>query len=287
MKRNSVLFVGCGDLGIRTGRILLEKGWLVTGARRDPSRLPPGFARVAADYTRRGDLDFLGKSRPDYVVASFNPSDRTVEGYRRGFTQAAQNLLAGLGDHRPAGILMVSSTRVFAERDGGWVDEDSPLASDDPRALAIIEAEQALRQSPHPVCVLRCAGIYGAPDGRLLNKVRRGEWGAGQAQRYGNRIHRDDCAGFMAYLLEAMAAGRPLAPVYIGVDDLPASQVEVERWLAQRLGLPRNPNWNPAATTETFQMGHKRCSNRLLHASGYQLLYPDYRSGYEAVLAAA
>jgi nucleoside-diphosphate-sugar epimerase len=287
MKRNCVLFVGCGDLGIRSGKILLDKGWLVTGVRRNPAQLPPGFAGIAADYTTAGSLDFLRESRPDYVVTSFNPSDRSVEGYRRGFTQAAQNLLAGLGAHRPAGILMVSSTRVFAERAGGWVDEDSPLASDDPRALAIIEAEQLLRQSPHPVCVLRCAGIYGAPDGRLLNKVRRGEWGAGQAPRYGNRIHRDDCAGFMAYLLEAMAAGRSLAPVYIGVDDLPAPQAEVERWLAQRLGLPRNPDWSPAQATDAFQIGHKRCSNRLLHASGYRLLHPDYRSGYAAALAAA
>ena len=287
MKRNSVLFVGCGDLGIRTGKILLEQGWLVAGARRDPAQLPPGFAGMAADYTAAGSLDFLGESRPDFVVASFNPSDRTVEGYRRGFTRAAQNLLAGLGDHRPAGILMVSSTRVFAERAGGWVDEDSPLAGDDPRALAIIEAEQVLRQSPHPVCVLRCAGIYGAPDGRLLNKVRRGEWGGGQVLRYGNRIHRDDCAGFMAYLLAAVAAGGQLAPVYIGADDLPAPQAEVECWLAQRLGLPRNPQWTPGETAEAFTIGHKRCSNRLLHASGYRLLYPDYRSGYEAVLAGA
>ena len=105
--------------------------------------------------------------------------------------------------------------------------------------------------------------------------------------RYGNRIHRDDCAGFMAYLLAAMAAGGQLAPVYIGADDLPAPQAEVECWLAQRPGLPRNPQWTPGETAEAFTIGHKRCSNRLLHASGYRLLYPDYRSGYEAVLAGA
>ena len=63
MKRNSVLFVGCGDLGIRTGKILLEQGWLVAGARRDPAQLPPGFAGIAADYTAAGSLDFLGESR--------------------------------------------------------------------------------------------------------------------------------------------------------------------------------------------------------------------------------
>ena len=286
MKRNSILFAGCGDLGIRCGSILLEKGWEVAGVRRDPSQLPAGFRRCAADYTLPGGLDIAGSLRPDYVVASFNPSDSTVDGYRRGFTLAAQNLLEGLGEHRPTAILMASSTRVFAERDGGWVDETSPLSTDDPRALAIIAAEQLLRESPHRVSVVRFAGIYGATGGRLLRKVRRGELAHSETARYGNRIHRDDCAGFLVHLLERAEAGTELAPVYIGVDDLPAPQWQVERWLATRLGLPAVPASTPAPSGGFMPAGHKRCSNRLLRASGYRLLYPDYRAGYGAVLAA-
>ncbi len=287
MKRNSILFAGCGDLGIRCGSILLSKGWEVAGVRRDPSHLPGGFRRCAADYTQPGGLDVAGALRPDFVVASFNPSDRTVDGYRRGFTLAAQNLLAGLGEHRPGAVLMISSTRVFAERDGGWVDETSPLSSDDPRALAIIAAEQLLRESAHRVSVVRFSGIYGATDGRLLRKVRRGELAPrSETPRYGNRIHRDDCAGFLVHLLERAAAGGELAPVYIGTDDLPAPQWQVERWLAAQMGLPAAPASTPAPPDGFMPAGHKRCSNRLLRASGYRLLYPDYRSGYRAVLAA-
>ena len=290
MKRNSILFVGCGDIGIRTGAQLLASGWEVGGVRRDSAALPEGFTAFAADYALPGSLDFAAAWQPDYVVASFNPSDRSEQGYHRGFTLAARNLLAGLGEHRPRALFMISSTRVFAEREGGWVNEDSALARDDPRAQAIIAAEQLLLDSPQRACVLRFAGIYGAPGSRLLAKIRRGQVAPAEPLRYGNRIHREDCAGVILHLLERSEAGLELAPVYLGVDDLPAPRAEVERWLATRLGLGPQLD-QPADDLELApgmpaNSGNKRCSNRLLTASGYRLIHPDYRSGYEALLAA-
>lgn len=292
MKSISVLFVGCGDLGIRTGVLLQRRGWNIAGFRRNPSRLPAGFIGYAGDYSEPGSLDFIAELRPDHVVLTCNPVDRSVAGYRRGFAAAAQNLLAGLGSHAPRSIITVSSTRVFAEQRGGWVEEDSELVADDPRALPMIEAEQLLLRSRHPACVVRFAGIYGFQGGRLLQRIRRGQLSPEQPLRYGNRIHRDDCAGFLAHLLELAESGSQLAPVYIGADDAPAPRFEVESWLAREMGVVAAPadvstgrviGDAPAGTMPT---GHKRCRNRLLHASGYQLRYPDYRSGYRAVLAA-
>ena len=288
MKSNSILFVGCGDLGVRAGVLCLRAGMRVAGLRRDPSSLPEGFSRFAGDYTAPGSLDFIAGLQPDYVVATLNPSDRSVAGYDRGFTGAAQNLVSGLGGHRPKRVLLVSSTRVYAERNGAWVDEHSALAADDPRALAIIAAERAVLAAGQ-CSVIRFGGIYGYPGGRLLERIRRGELAAEQPVRFTNRIHRDDCAGFLHYLVERAGQGAELAPVYNGVDDLPAPQFEVDTWLAAQLGVPPAPR-TPLEATGTgtgdpISTGHKRCSNRLLHASGYRLLYPDYRSGYRAVLA--
>jgi hypothetical protein len=292
MNSNSVLFVGCGDLGIRTGLLLLEKGWQVAGLRRDPALLPAGFAPYPGDYTRPGSLDFIADLRPAHVVASFNPAGRSLEGYQRGFTQAALNLRAALLGWRPQTLLMISSTRVFAETDGGWVDESSPLASEDERALAIIAAEQALVGSADCVSAVRFGGIYGAIPGRLLEKVRRGELSPLKPERYSNRIHRDDCAGLLAHLLQLSASGTELAPVYIGVDDLPAPQAEVETWLAQQLGVASDAQQSADTVADggsadlRMSAGHKRCRNRQLHASGYRLRYPDYRAGYQAMLDA-
>jgi nucleoside-diphosphate-sugar epimerase len=285
MKSNSMLIVGCGDLGARVGRILQEDGREVHAVRRDISRLPPGFVGHAADYTEAGSLDFAAALRPDYVLATFTPADMSEAGYQRGFAAAASHLVAGLADHRPRRILLVSSTRVFAEADGGWVDETSELSSGDPRAGAIIAAERCLLESGHSVSVVRFAGIYGAPDGYLLQRVRRGELAPSTPVRFTNRIHRDDCAGFILHLLGLAEAGESLAPIYIGVDDCPAPQHEVDLWLAARLGGSAGERGSVRAQPPgKTASSHKRCSNRLLHTSGYRLLYRDYRSGYAAVL---
>ena len=282
MKSNSVLIVGCGDIGIRTGRLLLAAGWQVAGVRRNPQNLPAEFTAYGADYTVPGSLAFIRDLEPDYVLATFNPSARSLEGYQNGFVGGTENLLRGLAEHHPGHILSVSSTRVLAESAGGWVDENSALAgAEDPRAMAIIEAEKRLLASRQAVSVVRFAGIYGYAGGRLLSRIGRGELCAAQPPRYSNRIHRDDCAGFLCHLLQAAVAGESLAPVYIGVDDQPALQFEVECWLAARLGIAQ-PEYQQLSVSGATT--GKRCSNRLLHDSGYQLQYPDYRSGYQAVL---
>jgi nucleoside-diphosphate-sugar epimerase len=262
----------------------------VTGVRRDPTRLPAGFEGHAADYTQPGSLDIAATLEPDFVLATFNPPDRSTSGYERGFQQAMGHLLAGLGRHHPRHIVMVSSTRVFAESRGGWVDEGSALSTEDPWARAIIAAEEQLLSSGLPASIVRFGGIYGIPGGRLLSRIRRGELCPAEPVSYTNRIHRDDCAGFLSHLMRKAAAGDELEPVYIGVDDQPAPRYEVESWLAGELGLSVELTAVPAAKGEPTRhnsAGHKRCRNEALRRSGYRLAYPDYRSGYRALLDTA
>lgn len=291
MKSKSVLIVGCGDLGARAGAILQEGGWTLTGLRRNTQYLPQGFAGIAADYAATdAPLSILEALAPDYLILTLKPFGSGEAGYRAGFSQAMHNILTGLGKHRPAGIIMVSSTRVYAEAEGGWVEDDSPLANSDPAALAIIDAEEQLLASVHPACVLRCAGIYGDPEGLLLRRIADGELCAQTPLRYSNRIHREDVGGLLAWLLQQWDRGVSPARTMIAVDNEPAPQFEVELWLARELGLTE---WR-SRTSDMLGggprggglrgAGHKRCRNRALQTSGYVLRYPDYRSGYAAVL---
>jgi nucleoside-diphosphate-sugar epimerase len=287
MKNSSLLIIGCGDLGILAGSQLVRQSWSVAGVRRDTAKLPSNFSAYAADYTQPNTLDFAARLKPDFVLAVFNPADRSTQGYKAGFETAMANLLHGLGAHRPRHILMTSSTRVFAEANGGWVDESSALATDDPWASAIIAGERLLLDSGHNASVVRFGGIYGAPGGRLLSRIRRGELSPPQPVSYTNRIHREDCAGFIAHLLGLADIGRDLKPVYIAVDDLPAPRYEVESWLAAEMGV--QVSVDPPLAAEPARQnstGHKRCSNKALHASGYTLMFPDYKSGYGPLIAA-
>ncbi len=286
MKSKSVLIVGCGDLGARAGAILQQAGWSLTGLRRNTSQLPDGFAGIAADYAATDSpLAMLEELAPDYIILTLKPVGSGEAGYRAGFSQAMDNVLTGLGKHRPAGIIMVSSTRVYAEVEGGWVEDDSPLATSDPAALAIIDAESQLLASGHPVCVLRCSGIYGEPEGFLLRRIAGGELCPQTPLRYSNRIHRDDVGGLLAWLLQQWDRGIAPSRTMIAVDNEPAPQFEVELWLARELGVTE---WRTQAgdmrASGPRGGGHKRCRNRALRASGYALRHPDYRTGYTAVL---
>jgi len=276
------LFLGCGDLGIRCGTLLQREGARVVGVRRSAGHLPSHFETLVADYESAGSLAAAGPLAPDYVITTLKPSGRDEDGYRRGFLDATRNLIAGLGAHRPGRVLFVSSTRVFAEQAGGWCDENSPLSESDQCALRIIEAEQALPAAGIATTSVRCSGIYGDPQGRLLTRIATGQLCPAEPVSYSNRIHRDDVAGFLAHLVRKDLAGETLQDSYIASDDQPVPQHDVELWLARQLGVEEE---HISFDAKRMVSGHKRCRNDRLHGSGYALMYPDYRSGYGEVIA--
>ena len=284
----TVLFVGAGDLAGRCAAALAGgplAGARLVGLRRSVDQLPPGLEGLPGDYSDPALGDRIAALAPDFVVTTLKPASRDTEGYRRGFTEAAEYLAAALAPRPPRALLFISSTRVYAERDGGWVDEESPLAAatTDPAAAAIVAAETTLAAAA-PVARLRCAGIYGGAHGYLQRRVAGGSLCPPSPVHYSNRIHRDDVGAFLAHLLGAAAAGTTLARAYNVVDDCPAPQAEVEAWLAERLGVA---DVDRRYDARPLSSGHKRLRNDRMKASGYRLLYPDYRAGYSAALAAA
>lgn len=278
----TVLFVGCGDLATRAAAALPAAVRCI-GLCRHPERLPEDIEGVAGDYTCGSAFASLPQLAPDIVVFTLKPvGGRDSEAYRQGFLAPVEHLLAALGHHRPRRILFVSSTRVYTEHDGGWVDESAPVADDDSPAGMIVAAERQLLNAGHPATILRCAGLYGGASGRLTARIARGELSPASPVHYANRVHRDDVAAFIVWLIEREARGEVPADCYNLVDDNPAPQHEVERWLAAALSVPVDED--PGSATQPGSRGHKRVSNRRLRSSGYALRYPDYRSGYAAAL---
>lgn len=275
-----LLIIGFGDIGQRVSDLLAPAGWDIHAVRRRPDRQNTLITWHQADYTAPDSLGFAEALQPDFVLTTLTPLSMDTGGYESGFATATRNLLHGLGNHAARRIIMASSTRVYAETDGGRVDENSPLSTSDQRARAIIDAEQQLLQGHSPASIIRFGGIYGAPGGRLVRKVLDGRISPPTPVRYTNRIHRDDCAGFIAHLLLRAQAGDPLLPIYNGVDDYPGTAHEVESWLALKLGCEPRIDSTPTLAPPS----HKRCGNEALRASGYQLQFPDYKSGYQSVL---
>lgn len=278
----TVLFVGCGDLATRAASALAPSDRCI-GLCRHPERLPDVIQGLAGDYTSGSTFASLPQLAPDTIVFTLKPvGGRDAEAYRRGFLMPVKHLLAALGHHRPRRVLFLSSTRVYTENAGGWVDESAPVADDDSPAGMIVAAERQLLNSGHPATILRCAGLYGDSGGRLAARIARGEVSPASPVHYANRMHRDDVAGVIVWLIEREARGEVPADCYNLVDDYPAPQHEVDRWLAAALSVPVDEA--PDSVAQPGSRGHKRVSNRRLRSSGYVLRYPDYRSGYAAAL---
>lgn len=265
-----VLVAGAGYVGAAFARRAHAAGHEVTVLRRKPEPLGEGIAGVAADLTDPSSL--AGLPHFDALVYTAAADDGSEDAYRRAYVDGLKNVIARRNSAR---VIFTSSTAVYAQDDGSVVDETSEVTA---RANArfLLEGEALVREAGG--VVLRLAGIYGPGRDRIVRMVKEGTARLGSGA-FGNRIHRDDCAGALLHLASSVDP----APIYVGVDEAPVLLDDVYTWVAGELGLPRPKEGEPDARAKGT--GKKRCSSALLLASGYRLLFPSFREGYREAIA--
>ena len=286
-----ILIAGCGYLGTALAGRLVADGHAVFGLRRRPHALPTGVVPVAADLSEAAGLAAaLAKAVPGGVDAVLYTAaaDASDDGaYRRAYVDGLRHVLswAGIGCPGPPRVVFTSSTAVYAQPDGSWVDEESAAEPTHFRGVRLLEAERALAASGLPAVVVRLGGLYGPGRTGLVDRVREGRASIHPGPpRWTNRIHRDDAAGAVRHLLGAALRGVETAPLYLGVDDEPADEADVLRWLAGRLGVAPPPLEADGAAPSRVT-SNKRCRNARLHAAGYGFRFPTFREGYADVIA--
>ncbi|MGE8179158.1 NAD-dependent epimerase/dehydratase family protein [Pseudomonas fluorescens] len=281
MSAPSVLIAGCGDVGGRLATQLLASGWEVHGLRRDISRLPEGVIGVAGDLFNKDCPATWPVGAVDYLVYCAAATDHDEAGYRAAYVQGLQHVLEWLNDYgqEPKRLLFVSSSSVYGQQNGEWIDETSPTQAAGYSGRVMLEAEQIALNSGIPASLVRLTGIYGPGREWLLSQVRQGYRVAIDPPLYANRIHVDDAAGLLAFLLLRAERDEALDDCYIGVDDAPAPLAEVVGWLREYLGVTE---WSEDASVR--RTGSKRCSNARAKALGWTPRYPSFREGYAAIL---
>lgn len=261
-----------------TPLVLLGSGYTLTRLALLEARAGREVLAATRDVHRRekleragvqvGSLDeVLGRTRGAWVVGSVPPDaglDAKVED--------------ALRQQPPARLVYLSSTGVYGAA-RGEVNEDTPVDPSTPTARARLEAEARFR--PLGATVLRIAGIYG-PGRGMHSRLLAGTWrlpegGGGHICR----VHVDDLVEAIRVALEKAPPGA----VYCVADDRPATQRETATWLCKRLGLPLPPTVPLASLHETLQ-GDRFVRNTRLKELGWRLKYPDFESGFAAVLAA-
>ena len=269
-----VLIAGCGDVGNVLAVSLLQDGHLVYGLKRDISTLPDGVQAIGADLLNPATLTDL-PTDIDSLVFMPTPARRDQAAYEDIFIQGLKNLWSAL-KKAPARTLLVSSTAVFGEANGAWVNEETNPGPTGFNGRVLLKMEQLASRITESSVVVRISGIYGPGRERLIRLAASEGLEIQQSPPYyTNRIHRDDAAAALKHLLEL---DEPDA-LYIATDDLPAPRYEVVEWLANTQGCV-----SPKGLVDENATLGKRVSNQKLRDSGFSLSYPDYRAGYASVM---
>ena len=284
-----VLIIGCSATGRRLAALYGTEGVDVTGVVRSEASaralMQAGIAAVRTDLDA-DDLPAL-PSRKTLLFYFAPPVD--VGGDDVRIERLLEHLeLSGL----PTRLLYMSTTGVYGDCQGRWIDENAPLNPATLRAQRRIAAERAVREwsGRHgiPWTILRVPAIYG--PGRLLTERLKSGAPAIKPEEcsYTNRIHIHD----LAAVCHAAMARAPADSIYNVSDGHPSTITDYLFQLAELTGLPKPPLISMQEAQRTlspsllsFMLESKRISNdKLLKELGVKLQYPDLKSGLAASL---
>ena len=274
----NILIIGCGSLGSQLAVQLIALGHQVTGLKRNPPKTAhDGINYVCADIAKANTLKDLATDF-DVVYFIVSPDGRGNEdSYRAVYENGLVNLLAKFSaTNASPQWIFVSSTSVYAQSQGEWVDEDSVAEPDNTCGQLIRQAEQRLVALNAQNIVVRFSGIYGSGREYLLRMAQSTPAIQQSPPYYTNRIHQEDCVGVLAFLLACRLKGVTMQSYYLASDDNPATMWDVLSWLAEQLHCA-TPTVKPFSADA---VQNKRCSNQRLRALGYQFNYPSFKEGY-------
>ncbi|WP_158091790.1 NAD-dependent epimerase/dehydratase family protein [Idiomarina sp. A28L] len=271
------LLIGYGDIGSRLAPMLVEIGFAVTGVRRNANSASEieGVVVQAGDVSHADTWAKLMQEQWDLIVVTLTPSEYSTEGYHQGYVVPMQQLVQHLPAESDTLILYVSSTSVYGQREGEWVDESLPAEPSSASGEQLLAAENTLRaglagKKAH-LAIVRAAGIYGPGRERMYRAISEGTYTITPV--WHNRIHADDLAGALEHLALQHFMGATLEEVYIACEDEPLFGEDYVRRIAAQIGLdPATVVAKLPRSNEVGPRGSKRLSNMRLRKSGWQLL---------------
>ena len=272
------LIIGCGYLGRRVATLWRSHGVHATTRRTDEAAVlrAQGCEPLICDVLDRETLTQLPAADTVLYAIGFDRASGTS--MRSVYVDGLANVLANLPP--PKRFIYISSSSVYGQTDGGWVDEDARTEPQEESGQIVLAAEAALRRTLPSAIILRFSGIYG--PGRLLRRraIEKGEPIVGDADKWLNLIHVDD--GVRAVL--AAEANAVPGRIYNICDDEPVRRRDFYTELARVLGAPP-PRFVPPPPLATLphESANRRIRNaRMKEELRVELRYAGYRQGLAA-----
>ncbi|MGB7977905.1 MAG: SDR family oxidoreductase [Chlamydiales bacterium] len=268
----NIAIIGCGYIGSEAALRWKKKGYTVTSTTRNPDRLE-ALAKVS-----QKSIVLKGNDEDEWVplIADNDAIVVTVaadspDQYESAYLNTSKIIRhLGLEMDLPRHLIYTSSTSVYGDAHGQWVDEHSELLNKSDQGKILIEAEKhylSLQEVGWRVTILRLAEIYG-PGRELSHRVKQmeGHTLPGTGGHYTNMIHSHDCATAMDYALRHQLDG-----IYNLADDEHPTRKELYDAVSNKFHLPK-VHWDPEHPS--LHSGNKRVSNHKIKAEGFVLHHP-------------
>jgi nucleoside-diphosphate-sugar epimerase len=272
-----LVILGCGFTGTEVARRAILAGYRVIATTRQPDRRA-GLERLGLELHVHPALT-AERVKPwvsdgAEVLVTFAPDGRTDAEIAPALGEASR-------------IVYLSTTGVYGAH-RGRVDEATPVDPSEPRASERLDAERRYRDVG--ATVLRAAGIYGPGRGLHL-RIKSGTFRVpGDGSSVVSRVHVTDLAqmvlGVLRRAREVLGSRSSGSDVFVAADDTPVPQMEAIAWLCQRLGVPVPPAVPIDEAPPTLRHDRAVDNGRIKLWTGLSLLYPSYREGFAACLAA-
>lgn len=281
-----IMVIGCGYLGSRVARLWRILGHHVYVTSRRAERADQfgklGFDPVIADVTSPDTLKNLPPA--DVVLFAVGFDRNSDHDIRTVYVDGFQNVVKCLAD-RVKHLIYISSTGVLADSAGQWIDETGATAPTRQGSQAHLDAEQLLGDSRFSSrsTVLRLAGIYGPGRVPRLSAIANRDWQLLPNKGHVNLIHVEDAAAIANRVFELGLTDQ----LFHVSDGNPPKRKELYEYVASELGVGEI-DWTKTtdAIVAMRSSSDKRISNRkLITATRYEYLYPNFRVGVRASLA--
>ena len=279
IKSLKVLIVGCGQLGFSIVKNADPDVFKLYGFSRSLRKSPASIEMHQVDILKTEAIDVIKLINPEIIIYAVSADTQSIESYQDHYVVGLKKTYEAILklDHFKH-LFFVSSTRVYGQKTTKILSELDIAEPSDYGGEALMEAETVARQLKDKATILRLSGIYGPNRKRMIQLAQSnpGNWPA--TNNWSNRIHEEDAARFIVFLMKRIMMNESIEPLYLVTDGVPTKQYDVLTWIRNRLQL----------TTDTIELpileSGKQLQSVLLNQTGFVLKYPDFTYGYEAII---
>lgn len=274
-----VLIIGCGQLGFAIAKNIDPLMFKTYGFSRSLKKSPTSIEMHQADILKTEAIDMIKSIDPEIIIYAVSADSQSVESYQEHYVNGIKKTYEAILQLKNfKHLFFISSTRVYGQKTTKILNELDKAEPADYGGEALMEAEIITQQLKGKATVLRLSGIYGSNRTRMIQLAQSnpGNWPA--INNWSNRIHEEDAARFIVFLMKQILIHKSVEPLYLVTDGVPTKQYDVLMWIRKRLQLPIDTVELPIIE------GGKQLRSILLNETGFTLKYPDFTHGYEAMI---